>query len=206
VTLLALVRHGPTPWSAARRLQGRADPGLDAAGRAEVARWRLPDELAGLRWWTSPLTRARETAALLGLRAAVAPLLIEMDWGAWEGRTLAELRASDPAAMAAREAAGLDLRPPGGESPREVQERLRRFLAVVAASEAPTGAVTHKGVIRAVLALATDWDMTGKPPVRLRWDAAHLFRLGHDGRPSVERLNVGLRGAPEGAQQRGEGR
>jgi probable phosphoglycerate mutase len=142
---------------------------------------------------TSPLLRARETAALLGLEDATPePRLAEMDWGRWEGRTLAELRALP--GMAAREAAGLDFRPDGGESPREVQARALDFLRDCAAAGAPTLAVTHKGVIRAVLALATGWTMQGEAPVRLRWDRLHVFALGADGTPRVERLNVELAG------------
>jgi probable phosphoglycerate mutase len=94
--------------------------------------------------------------------------------------------------MAAAEAAGVDLRPPGGESPREVQARIRPMLAEIAERDRPTAAVTHKGVIRAVLALATGWDMRDKPPHRLDWSAAHLFRLDQSGEPSIARLNVAL--------------
>jgi probable phosphoglycerate mutase len=39
--------------------------------------------------------------------------------------------------MAAAEAAGVDLRPPGGESPREVQARIRPMLAEIAATRPP---------------------------------------------------------------------
>src|SRR3546814_10532072 len=65
-------------------------------------------------------------------------LLVETDWGAWEGRTLAELRADLGAGMAANEARGLDFRPPGGESPRDVQDRMRPLLAELARSEEHT--------------------------------------------------------------------
>ena len=41
----------------------------------------------------------------------------------------------------------------------------------------------------AKLAEASGWDMRGKPPAKLHWDAVHLFSVAH-GRPSVERLNV----------------
>jgi probable phosphoglycerate mutase len=54
--------------------------------------------------------------------------------------------------------------------------------------------ITHKGVIRAVLALATGWTMEDEAPVRLRWDRLHLFALGADGTPRVERLNIELVG------------
>jgi probable phosphoglycerate mutase len=190
---LALLRHGRTAWNAERRIQGRRDEPLSETGRAALAGRRLPPEFAGWRAVTSPLRRARETAALLGLADATPePRLVEMDWGRWEGRTLAELRALPD--MAAREAAGLDFRPDGGESPREVQARALAFLRDCAAAGAPTIGITHKGVIRAVLALATGWTMEGEAPVRLRWDRLHLFALASDGTPRVERLNIELAG------------
>lgn len=198
MTLLALLRHGPTEWSAARRLQGRSDIPLSPAGREAVARWRLPPELAGWQWLTSPLRRATETAELLGVvQARHEPRLIEMGWGAWEGSTLAELDRIPEAALAERAAAGLEFQPPGGESPRQVQARLMPLLAEIAQAGRPTGAITHKGVIRALFALASGWDMLGKAPVRLDWQSVHLFRLGADGRPAVERLNLSLRGKVE---------
>jgi len=196
MTLLALLRHGPTEWNTMRRLQGRVDLPLSTAGQVYVSRWRLPAEVAGFAWVSRPLRRARETAELLGLKdAAVVRALTETDWGEWEGKTLAELRALDAAAVAAAEAKGLDFRPPGGESAREVQKRLTPWLARVAAAGVATGAITHKGVIRATFALATGWAMTSKPPVRLEWDAVHLFRLAADGTPAVARLNVPLESA-----------
>ena len=191
---VALIRHGPTAWNADRRLQGRADIPLCEAGRARVAVWRLPGELDGLRWFTSPLARARETATLLGLTPIVAPALTEMDFGAWEGRNLAELRTRDPLAVAANEARGLDFQPPGGESPRMVRERLRLWLAARAAEGIDVGAVVHKGVIRAALTLATGWDMTGKPPARLDWSSAHLFQLDSFGTLVLDRVNLPLEG------------
>ncbi|MFQ5957917.1 MAG: histidine phosphatase family protein [Alphaproteobacteria bacterium] len=190
MTRLALIRHAATAWSEGGRIQGRADLPLSPRGREAAARRRPPPELAGADWVSSPLARAYETARLMGAASiAREPRLIEMDWGRWEGRRLADLRAELGAAMAANEARGLDFRPDGGESPRDVQERIAPWLAAVAGRGRPVAAVTHKGVIRAVLALASGWDMTGKPPARLAWDCAHLFTLARDGAPAVERLN-----------------
>jgi probable phosphoglycerate mutase len=110
-----------------------------------------------------------------------------MSWGEWEGRSLAELRAELGEAMRQNEARGLDFRPAGGESPREVLARVSYWLALLTE---PTLAVTHRGVIRAVLAAATGWDMCGAPPAKLDWSACHLFRLAADGAPSIEKLNV----------------
>ena len=135
----------------------------------------------------SPLRRASETAALLiDHPVAIEPRLIEMDWGAWEGRTLAELRAEAPQAMAANEARGLDFRPEGGESPREVRARLAALLADLAAGPDAI-LVTHKGVIRAALSLASGWDMTGKPPLRLADDAALVLHGDACGRLALDR-------------------
>jgi len=199
MTPLVLIRHGATQWNLDGRIQGRADPPLAPEGRAEVSAWRLPPEIADgpgtghWAWLTSPLARARETAALLhAAPVAVEPALIEMDWGAWEGRRLADLRAEGGADMVAAEARGLDFQPPGGESPRRVQDRLQPLLERLAARGRPVVAVTHKGVIRALYARATGWDMTGRAPVKLRDGCAQCFRLGPEGAPETDQLNFPL--------------
>ena len=183
MTPLLLIRHGATAWNAAGRIQGQTDVPLSPRGRREVAAWRLPEAWQDARWLASPLGRARETAALLTDRpVAIDPRLSEMDWGAWEGQRLTELRAAAPAVMAQNEARGLDFRPPGGESPREVCARLRLLIAELAAAPTPVVAVTHKGVMRAALVLATGWDMRGKPPHRLQRDRAFALACSSDGR------------------------
>ena len=190
---LVMLRHGPTEWNDAGRIQGRSDQPLSAAGRAVVSGWRLPDRFRTYRWVASPLVRARETAALMGHdEATVEPALIESDWGQWEGQTLSELRARYGRDMATLEAKGLDFRPPGGESPRDVQARLAPWLARLAADGQPLVAVCHKGVIRALTALANGWDMCGPPPEKIRNAAAHCFSVDAQGRPAVERLNLPL--------------
>jgi probable phosphoglycerate mutase len=94
--------------------------------------------------------------------------------------------------MAENEARGLDFRPTGGESPRQLHQRLLPWLAEVADSGQPTVAITHHGVMRALLSLATGWDMTGRPPKKLAWEAVQFFRLGKDGKIVIDRLNVSL--------------
>ena len=193
MTRLALIRHAPTAWTEQGRIQGRTDVPLSPRGRAAAARRRPPAQLAGADWASSPLVRARNTARLMGVKhVAIEARLTEMNWGRWEGRRLAALRDELGAAMAENEARGLDFRPDGGESPRDVQARLAPWLAEVAARKRPLVAVTHKGVIRAIVAQATGWDMTGTLPAPLAWDCAHLFTLAADGAPAVERLNLPL--------------
>ena len=192
-TPLVMLRHGPTDWNGERRLQGRADRPLSPEGAAAVRSWRLPARCDRYRWLTSPLLRARQTAELMGRGdALVEPALIEMDWGAWEGLKLSDLRVRFGDEMTRMEARGLDFQPPEGESPRDVQRRLQPWLAHLAEETEPVVAVAHKGVIRALLSLASGWDMTGKPPEKLLSDSAQCFLLAEDGTPRVERLNLSL--------------
>jgi len=192
VTLLALIRHAPTAWNREGRMQGREDVPILDESRADLARRRIPDPYAGFRAVASPLRRCLDTAALLRLVVTPERRLIEMDWGEYQGRTLAELRAQHGDDLAANEGRGLDFRPPRGESPRDVQARVASFLGEVAAGGRPTIAVTHRGVIRAIYARAIGWDMTGEAPQELGVYALHVFRLAPDGAPSVEALNMPL--------------
>jgi len=185
--LLAMLRHGDTAWSAEGRIQGRSDIPLTDAAREQLRQFRMPKLCAGMRIVTSPLMRCVETAALIGApNAARDARLAEMSWGPWEGRRLAELRAELGAEMAENEARGWDFRPNGGETPREVLKRITAWLAEL--SE-PTLAVTHRGVIRSVYAQAAGWDMLGKPPAKLAWDAVHVF-LVERSKLAIESINV----------------
>jgi probable phosphoglycerate mutase len=192
MSLVALIRHAPTDWNAERRLQGRSDRPLSAAGRASLCRWRLPALLEHAAWTTSPLARARETAALLGhLDATVDDRLIEMNWGAWEGLTREELLAKAGTGVVDRNPLGRDFRPPGGETPREAALRVKPWIAERARCGATT-AVTHRGVIRALYAEATGWDMIEAPPDDLLDGAAQLFLAREDGSLSLIRTNLML--------------
>jgi len=185
--LLAMLRHGDTAWSAEGRIQGRSDIPLTDAAREQLRQFRMPKLCAGMRIVTSPLMRCVETAALIGApNAARDARLAEMSWGVWEGRRLAELRAELGAEMAENEARGWDFRPNGGETPREVLKRVTAWLAELTE---PTLAITHRGVIRAVYAQAAGWDMLGKPPAKLAWDAVHVFRVERS-ELAIESINV----------------
>lgn len=100
---LWLVRHGETDWSANGKHTGRRDVPLNAAGRAQAESLGPAIAALGVRFsavYTSPLSRARETATLAGFPDAV-PLddLREWDYGEFEGRSTADVRRelNDPA-------------------------------------------------------------------------------------------------------------
>ncbi len=193
---LALIRHGPTDWNAIKRIQGRSDIPLGDAGIAHLRRLQLPDELAGRDWYVSPLRRARQSAALLGhADACVAPALREMSWGQWEGQILKPLRRQLGDEMRANEARGLDFRPPGGESPREVQARLAGWLAELASRGRDACAVTHMGIIRCLYSLASGWDMTGDFPLDFDWGCAWQWRIDASGRPLAQHEGIPRRAA-----------
>lgn len=200
MTVLALLRHAETDWSAAKRLQGQTDIPLSLAGRNALDGRRLPAGCNGMRVLSSPLQRCIQTAHGLGLDAVrTEPRITEMSWGDWEGLSLAALRAAPDGAMQANEARGLDFQPPGGESPRQVWARVQPWLAELASAQVPALAISHRGVIRVVFAAALQWDMLGRPPAKLDWACLHLFRLDAMGRPTVLQLNLPLDVAPPDA-------
>lgn len=91
---LVLLRHGETEWSRAGRHTGLTDVPLTARGEA-LARGagELVADYDFSLVLASPLQRARRTAELAGLHAEVDPLLVEWDYGGYEGRTTRDIRA-----------------------------------------------------------------------------------------------------------------
>lgn len=95
---LILIRHGETAWSREHKHTGRTDVPLTPQG--EAAATALAADLATrtiAAAFTSPAERARRTAELAGLdNARIDPGLQEWDYGGYEGRTTADIRAGRP--------------------------------------------------------------------------------------------------------------
>ena len=155
--LIFLLRHGAIDNPPPRRFLGRSDLPLNADGvrqARDLARWM--GVLPFRRVCASPLSRAVETAALVSGRPAAAiervETLVEIDLGAWEGLSLAEVQVRFPGEYEQR---GQDLaayRTPGGESFSEVADRACPALADLARDmPGPLLVVAHMGVNRAVL-------------------------------------------------------
>jgi len=133
-TRMLLVRHGETGLTAERRYSGRGDVPLSDRGTAQARAVAL--RLAGTTVAaivTSPLARCVRTAAILGEALRDPPLkldddLVECDFGEWEGLTFAEVRARWPVELD-RWLADPGEAPPGGESFRAVDARVRRAVA-----------------------------------------------------------------------------
>lgn len=181
MTRIALLRHYPTAWNAAHRLQGRTDVPLSSAGRALLQGMRLPPPWHGARLVASTLARAAETARSLadGRPVTLDARLVEVGFGDWEGRRTAEL-AADPAAgyKPSSNWAPQD-RAPGGESLAEAWQRLAPALAAIAADPAPAVVVTHKSVMRLILRRAQ------VPEPEIKRGRLYPLTLDPEGRPGA---------------------
>jgi broad specificity phosphatase PhoE len=122
--VLILVRHGQTDANARGVLLGRADPALDAVGRTQAS--AVAAALSPLRRDTriisSPLRRARETAALIAREGPfeIDERWIELDYGSFEGTPVADV----PEETWARWRSDADFAPGGGESLRALGQRV----------------------------------------------------------------------------------
>jgi probable phosphoglycerate mutase len=162
--IIYYVRHGETPWNAEGRFQGSIDIPLNDKGRtqATAAGQVLRNLIARnartahhFGYVSSPLSRARMTMDLLrgslGLPAdgyAVEHRLREIGWGDWEGKTVPEMEAHDPATFAARRTDKWNVTAPNGETYAEVTTRMRAWLAGLTSD---TVAVAHGGTMRALM-------------------------------------------------------
>ena len=185
MTRIAFLRHGPTAWNRAGRIQGRSDIPLDIAARAEMESFALPEawQTAGL--WSSPLGRAVDTArALTGRAPRTSGDLIEMHWGSFEGQRGADLIADPGSGYRHLEDWGWDFCPPEGETPRAVAERV---LTWARRQDQQTIAVTHIGVMRAALACAHGWDFRGAAPFQIKRRRLYVIEVTPD---SVTPLGV----------------
>jgi broad specificity phosphatase PhoE len=154
--VLFLARHGETPDNERGLILGRRDPPVSERGLEQAGRLASRALAAGVvAIWTSPLLRARQTAAVVGEAIAVEPVvmaeLIESERGAWEGQSQKKLAANSPELFRAFEAADPDFVFPGGESLRSQVERTRSALATIWANRGPSLVVAHAGTIRAAL-------------------------------------------------------
>ena len=144
-----LLRHGETEWSKVGRHTGRTDIPLTDDGRARAA--LVAPMLASVEFaevLCSPLSRARDTAALAGLTPdGYSEDLLEWDYGVYEGRTTAQIRADkgEPTWVI------WDDPVPSGETPSDVAARCRRVLTrtqATIASGGSVGLVAHGHVLR----------------------------------------------------------
>jgi len=181
---LLLIRHAPT--KATHEAAFPLDEPLEVAARAQAARLgdRLPRRAAVL---CSPALRCRETASAAGLAATEDPPLAECDFGAWAGRTLADVHEREPDAVRAW-MTDPEACPHDGESLASFARRVAGWLDGQAVGDGSTVAITHGGVVKAAVVHALG------APLDAFWriDAGPLAITelhAHDGRWTVTRVN-----------------
>ena len=158
--VIAFVRHGQTDWNLQRRMQGTSDIPLNALGREQA---RDAGDVLAVDHWdavvSSPLMRARETAAIIAERIG-APLrasydeLVEQHFGEAEGMEVATVLERWP-----------DWQAPGREPDESVGPRGLRALQQIADEygDGDVIVVAHGTLIRAVFAEISGHERTHYP-------------------------------------------
>ena len=151
-----LVRHAPTAANATRRFMGQQD--VPAQEVEDPGRFAVPP-IGPRIIYTSPLMRARCSVPVLfpDEEAVVDDRLVERSVGEWEGLDHATVRSRWPQAFA-HGAINPSFHPPGGESMRQLQDRVADFLRMLASrtDDVPVYVVTHNGWIRTAMLINGD--------------------------------------------------
>jgi broad specificity phosphatase PhoE len=185
--VLILVRHGRTPYNAERRLLGHLDIPLDPIGCVQARALREVPVLRGAaRVVTSPLERARMTAAVLERPTSVDERWSEIDFGVADGQLLTETES-----IFAKWAGDLSWRPEGGESVSDVAWRVREACEQLwpEAVESDVVVVSHVTPIKLAVCWALGLDASGIH--RMFLDLASMSRIGvgRDGGPTLLSFN-----------------
>ncbi|WP_414507955.1 histidine phosphatase family protein [Streptomyces sp. NEAU-L66] len=185
-----LARHGQTEWSLSGRHTGRTDvPLLDEGRRgAKLLGERLHrapwDGLPGVEVRTSPLVRASETCELAGFGERAQPwdALMEIDYGAYEGLTPAEIKSGRPDWLIWRDGV------PEGETLAEVTARADEVIDWARSADRDVLVFAHGHILRA---LGARWLGLGISfGARIRLEPTSLSVLGWAyGEPAIERWN-----------------
>ncbi|MCX7796625.1 MAG: alpha-ribazole phosphatase [bacterium] len=153
-----IIRHGETDWNREGIYQGQTDIPLNENGR-ETAK-RLGIALSKIRFvsiYSSDLLRARETAEIINSFLNV-PLycvidLRELDFGEWTGISIWEMSRKDPELFKKWQEDPWNVSPPGGETFRDLTERVMRFLESISKKYKGENVlvVSHAGPIKAMI-------------------------------------------------------
>lgn len=163
-----LTRHGQSLFNFEGRIGG--NPGLTENGKGYAD--KLASYMNGryrsdqpLDVWTSTLERTIRTAAPLGREVSEWPALDEIDAGIRDGNTYEEIRRNWPDEWNARQSDKLGYRYPGGESYRDVIQRLDRVIVELERYRTPVLVIAHQAVLRALYAYFTDVPLDRCPHV-----------------------------------------
>lgn len=173
--IIYLLRHAkPDLPAGGKRYIGRTDLPLSAVGREQGRRLQQyfsRIDLTGI--FCSHLKRSEQTAQIISqghpVQCSVVPEIGEINMGAWEGLTFAEVRNRDPRGFEQRGRDPVNFQPPGGESFQQLQNRvIEAFRQIVANARGAIVIAGHAGVNRVLLCHLLEMPLQ------------NLFRLGQD--------------------------
>ncbi len=177
---IVILRHGETEWSRSGRHTGLTDLPLTARGEAgAVAAGELLRGREFALVLASPLQRARRTAELAGLTPEIDPELLEWDYGGYEGRTTAEIRAELGRPWSVFEDGVVPGATPG-ETVEEVAARGSRVLVRIAPAlqRGDVALVAHGHFLRILTAVYLRQEV--RFAAQLPLEAGGVCVLGHE--------------------------
>lgn len=191
-----LLRHGAIESpGGGKRYIGQKDVALSDAGLQQARGWADCFAAAGLEEIiSSDLTRCLETARMIGTRSGVTPRpmaeLREISLGSWEGLCFEAVKTGAPQAFEARGERIADHRPPGGESFRDLQQRVWPvFKDAARRVRGKALIVTHAGVIRVLICRLLGMPLDNLFRVRLAHGALNIIEI-HQESFYVQALNL----------------
>lgn len=181
-----LLRHGQTAWNAEGRAQGHTDIPLDADGLEQARLVGLAfANLRISRVWTSDLARARDTAMPIvratGAALTETPLLRERGFGDFEGKSFIEVQ-NETRRLESTGLSAFEIRLAGGESFRDVWNRLDPIADELFATREDVAVVTHGGSCALLLAKLLHGNI----------ETCRAFRFGNTAITELERRPDGL--------------
>jgi broad specificity phosphatase PhoE len=165
MTQILLVRHGQTEWNRIERFRGHIDIPLNQVGLQQAdltANW-IADRWAVSAIYSSPLSRAFQTAEAIAkefsLKVNAYPNLIDLNFGAWQGKTPEDVQFVWPEIYTAWLANPQNVRIPDGETIDELRTRTRKAIQELVRNhpEETIVLVAHTDVNRSILLNARNW-------------------------------------------------
>jgi broad specificity phosphatase PhoE len=192
-TLIFLVRHAETAWNVERRFQGQTDVPLSITGEEQALKlgdWLVSQPVRIAAIYSSDLQRAIATAQPIADRFGIGPSysteLRELNCGAWQGLTVAEVEEKNPGELQRwrEDIRGFTL--PGGESIPDVQRRVFSYIdnALKAHRGEAILIVSHGAALSAYIAAVNGWDM------QETWDS-HRARMSNTGVTTIAISHTG---------------
>lgn len=195
-TRLYLLRHGQVAGFEEQRYNGHADVPLTAEGEAQfgLLQLRLKKKTISAVY-SSDLLRCQSGARLIAashdLEVQTDSQLRELNIGAWEGKTWAELQANYPQEWQARLADIVNFQVPQGESLADLAARVRPVIARIATAHPgeEVVVVAHGGVNRVILLDAIGAPLHSLFAIEQSYGCLNIIDYYADGNAVVQLLN-----------------